>query len=138
LKQIDWIRNIEIPQPIWSDRLREIIAAVSMRRISDGGGVEGAAARRKLQIMYAPGQILDNLKHGVLEIGVELALDRQVDGAATRQGVKVHGLTSGEFLSRLMQVETNEVTDLVSLDINDLDNLTPSDYKRSPFSSGNH
>ncbi len=109
-----------------------------MCRIARRGGIEGAAARSKLQIMHALGQIFDNLKHGVLQIGVELTPDRQVDGAAPCQGVEVHGLTRGEFLPRLMQVETNEVTDLVSLDVNDLDRLTPSDYKRSSFSSGNH
>jgi len=88
--------------------------------------------------MYALSQIFDNLKHRVLEIGVELAPDRQVDGTAPYQGVEVHGLTCGEFLSRLMQVETNEVADLMPLDVNDLDCLTPSDYKRSSFGSGNY
>ena len=91
-----------------------------MRRIAYRGCIEGTAARRKLQIMDAFGHIFDDLEHGVLQIGVELALDRQVNGTVARQGIEVHGLTRGELLPRLVQVETNEVADLVAFDVNDL------------------
>ena len=43
-----------------------------------------------------------------------------------------------EFLSRLMEIETDEVADLMFLDVNNLDGLTSTHYKRCPFSSGNH
>src|SRR5262249_4603968 len=37
-----------------------------------------------------------------------------------------------------MEIETNKVADLMSLDVNNLDRLTSTHYKRGPFSSGNH
>src|SRR5262249_51024311 len=38
----------------------------------------------------------------------------------------------------LMEIETDEVADLMFLDVNNLDGLTSTHYKRCPFSSGNH
>src|SRR5262245_30871407 len=88
--------------------------------------------------MHALGQIFDNFEHRILQIRVKLTPDRQVDGAASCQGVEVHGLAGGEFLPRLMEVETNKVTDLVTFDVNNLNGVPSSDHKSSPFSCRNH
>src|SRR5262249_50814937 len=72
LKQIDWIGDIKISQSIRSNCVCEIIATVPVRWIADCGCIEGTTARGKLQVMDALGVIFDNLKHGVLQIGVEL------------------------------------------------------------------
>jgi hypothetical protein len=61
-----------------------------------------------------------------------------VDGAAPGERIEVYGLTGGEFLPRLMQVKTNEVTDLVTFNVDNLDRVSSSDHKSSPFSGRNH
>src|SRR5215470_8991634 len=66
LKQIDWVGDIKISQSIRSNCVREIIATVPMRWISDCGCIEGTTARGKLQVMDALGMIFDiNNLHGL-------------------------------------------------------------------------
>src|SRR5712692_7791577 len=104
-----------------------------MRRISHIRGIQSAAARSKQQIMHSFGQILDNLKYGVLQVGVEFTPNRQVDRTTTGKGVEVHRLSRGELFPKLVEIEASEVADLMTLDVDDLNGLPPPDNKRCPF-----